>query len=380
MDIIKSFPTEICEMIFGHLNFSDLLNATAVCKGWNSFIGSSTVWANVVLGLRADWNDYNDENRKVLSSGRIYQNVLISDGSQGLDFVIDIMSRGKRWKSVKICDVIFEKSEDFVKLFQTFEKTVERVEMLWVRTSGHRIINTDFHFEQLKSLKISNCNEYIWLDVFRHCCPIESLRFEADFPLFLAEIDVKKKFKQMTKLKSLHIYPEIFQNATAADISELTFKLEKLHISNYVMGPNYPFFRRSLMPEFIRMHTNTLKTLYIADCYGTEMMQLPFELKILKKLTFMQLSSSYEWNTPPFETSTSIESLDLTTFVCNGYEPMILKFLKAVPNLKKLRIVEINSNIASFIAEHMKLLRTIKVISVTDEVLKMLPNIVFKLS
>lgn len=382
MNFVEKLPEEICDIIFGFFGGNDLLEFSLVSQGWNKFIGSSLVcMKKLVLALRGDWNEFTGDDKKMLLNGRKYQNVIISDGTEHVNFIVDIMREHRNWKFVKICDFLAETNDDIINLFKTFEGTVENLEMDSLKVKDPRPFETCLRFKELKSLRISFCDRKISFGVFS-CSALEILDLRVS--IYDSESAVPEfepynieNFHQMRQLTSLHIHADFFQYIKQSETDSFPFHLEDLRIFPLKNYPQHDVEIRDTMRYFLKAHSSSLKNLSFDDWFGIEVIKTAFEMKRLKKLSLGPIIKTY-WNAniETFCTNNSIESLDIP-LLCT-HQKLTEKIFKAVPSLEKLRIYELHEPIARTIAKNLKKLKTIVLVCTPQHInltKKILPNI-----
>lgn len=283
------FPIEIIEIIFHHLNVGDLMNCTLASPAWNEIIGSSRkCMSKVKLTI-------GNENKKfavkdVESLARKYQNIEIYEAEKFLDFIVDFMANKKLWKFVKINNSSFHRRLSLQRLIETFEDTVESLQLERVRFySKNCIINHSF--KKLKSLSLL-LNDFDSFTLFSNVSTLESFKIEMRF-LYRDEPAkvIQKVLERQKNLKELHIDHHFFGKNSTTDFN-FPFQLEKLFINS------------KFMPEaFIRfLQTQTkLKAIEIKkDCLeNRKALNAILTIKTLEKLTISCLSDKSYIKTDP---------------------------------------------------------------------------------
>lgn len=375
MDPIE-LPVEDFEMIFSHFKGTELLEASFVSRNWYSFIGSSSVcMRKLTLALRGDWMCFTEDDKKVLMNGREYQNVLISDGSEVLHFINDVVKlRGKKRKTLKICDTRFPTTSDFFELLENF-KSIEHLELTAVKVESHEELPTDHKFKQLKSLKIFLCEDEVGVSILKYCSEVETLIWEVSVGSCENSDSIVDSLKRQLNLTKLSVCPKVFNCIPAVKIKEFSFKLEEFSVIEFsFFGRNHSIEDRLL--QFLQIQSNNIKRLRLGDWFGIKVMTIALEMKYLKELKLSHIPT-LDWNEINLPSSASISFMDIvTTFTRN--EVKINAILMAVPNVEKLRLRSIDENLANFISQNLKHLRKVCVVhSPRNCVKKILPAIAF---
>lgn len=370
MDPTQMFSTEVIEMIFGKLSGTELVKITLVSRSWNEFIGSSTVcMTKMTLSMRSDWTDFNEETLKVLKlTTRTYQHLLVSEASDHLNFVSEIVALSSEWKSMQIYGTDF-KAFDVTKIIT---ESVETVFLNYVYTDSRDVSTPCFNFSRLKSLTLSHCDLNICHLLLKHCSKVEILVLTGTLKNPKEESEVKKPFlpvfKQMKMLKKLEVCPGWFNIIFNApdDEDDFPFQLEEFSTSRSSSWNDdiYSQDYQDRLFNFLKSHRNSLRKIFLGEMFVTKIWNLLFEMKKLKDLEFRRLSRSngfervYELN-QEIPKSFSIETLRIPMILIGPTLTMKTLF-EALPNLKKIEMMNIDEMTAIFMSQKMKNLQTIE--------------------
>lgn len=373
MDPTQIFPTEVAELIFKNLSGKELLKCSLVSPDWYNFIGSSFVcMKNWKLGMRTDWMSFDEDDKQMLVTGRRYHSVLISDGAKVFDFVYDVMKSRNQWKSVEVFCMSFRTTLDFVNFVETFETTVEVLVLERVMIQKPDAFENKFDFKHLKLLKTSYCDETV-MKMFKQCKSIEVLKLFKSVESMDDHECIVKMIQSHKKLRKLQIGAELCNAIFSANANDLQLQLDELSIINHGHSVDNTLMEKSFL-SFLTTQMESLKVLNLSDWFGVDVMQMVFELKVLKELQIYHLPM-LDWNTLSLNPSASIESLDIVTTDIR-HQQRIKTILKSVPNLKHIRMREIDEEIAKFMSENLKHLQTIYLVhDDSDLVEKFLPNV-----
>lgn len=166
-NIVEFWPSTVLDLIYQHLNASEVLSSTLVHRTWNEFLTYSTVaWKDIMIQPKV-----RDGLEYLVQSNRRYQHIRVVNISQILnDFLEIVMKKGRKWKSIIIFRTTFETSEQLNTILQSASKTVEHLDLnvltlkeVPVKSSDEWIgilknvmeTNKSLIFPRLKHLKIS---------------------------------------------------------------------------------------------------------------------------------------------------------------------------------------------------------------------------------
>lgn len=351
IDPVENLPVEVTEEIFGYLKGNELLKASLVCQSWNSFIGSSpTCMRKLSLVMKGETRRFTAEDKEaLLTSSRQYQNIYISNATQVVSFVIDVMNASHSWKSVKIFGTRFQ-STAVVNFLNAFESTVEHFELtnLQVDTDD---LQTDFTWKRLQHLAFW-CSENFGL--FKECRLLNSLILFHPQDNWKESTLIIDLLNQQKMLKSLCCTSE-WARVILSDIEGFPFNLEKLSVT--ISLQKQPTIEEKLL-RFLRSQENSINELDLGDWFGVSVLQHAFELKKLKKLRISYIQT-FNWRKIKLSKNLSVEHLDLSlAFVYSdlGVAPI----LKSTPNVKNLYLLSIEKLDAHLIAYLLRRLQKIR--------------------
>lgn len=373
MNPTKYLPTEVNEKIFAHLSGRELLNAALVSSAWNFQIGSSLhCMKKLKLGLRSDWMDFSEDEKRVLLCGRRYQNVLISEATGLVSFVYEVMQMSKQWKSVEIFCLEFPTTSDCVKFFKLFEASVENLVLQKVTIREVEDVVVDFNFSKLKVLRMRQCDK-IFMTMLSRCSSLETLNL-AYLPSNRSEIMEMLSCHQ--NLKNLIISSELYNIIFSAGVEQLPKLLKELTVNSNGLYVDVSATWNHFF-SYLETQSSSLKRLNFENWLGEEVMKLAFRMESLKELRMFHLKA-LGWSAMSLPVSKSIKSLDIITTDINN-KLRIETILKAVPHVKHLRLRSMNLETAKFIAVNLKHLRSIELIhSSSDDFKLLMPNVVWK--
>ena len=355
MDPITSFLIEVIEMIFDFLAPAEILNCTLVSHGWNDTIRSSTkCMGNFVLGLRGDWIDDEQDNTFQTSGGK-YSNVIISEGTEIFDFIYEVMSTNNNWKSVKIVGMKFKSMSDCLKLFKTFESSVETLTICSLTIQTFDEDSKDIFMKNLKNLEISYCSTEISVSVIKNPQLTSLTLGNTDEGRWT---EVARYLTSFRNLKVFNISSEWFDFLFGYELQNLNFELEVLSVINCSEGKNEVSKKiEQNFVKFLEKQVKTLQKLSLLGIFSFEVIAKAFQLEKLQILTASSLGNQ-NWSTLEYPKSLSIQKLDIASDYISS-TVVFLSIIKSIPNIKILRMRSIDVEIATVLSENLKYLEKV---------------------
>jgi hypothetical protein len=370
LDPTQNFPAEVIEMIFNHFRGKELLKRSTVSWFWNNYIGKSKkCMAKLELRIGSDtYNKFNEAAKKSLVISRSHQNIRISEATKLYNYILDILSSKKDWKSLTIIDTEFVSTSSFMKFLKTIEETVETLKLYRVTIKQHEETNIYFEFKKLKSLTISGCTDVIFVDVFYKCPALNILEIYNPPTTIKTPLNIVNMLKCHEGVKTFKTdgkwFNFIFALNVNDQVSELPFKLIELSISGcgILIKTIDDIFLNFLKAQ------QFLETLYLGDCLGCDIkvLKAALELRALKTLNLFFLPIDIPFDIINLPKNESIEHLDILTINIDNKDKM--KFiLKSVPNVKNLRLRTMDEETARFMAANLKSLQKILSVYIKGE-------------
>lgn len=371
MDPTEFFSSEVVEMIFSHLRGRELASATLVSPAWNNHIGSSLVCMNK-LTLKIFCEDHHGPALAKAATrytrSRKYQHVRIYRGEKHCwNCVLGIMESGRNWRTVKISHLVFPSMASFIELYETFESTVQNFEVIETKLkTGNTTVDIKsvqdmskiFKFSQLRKYSFKESDDMIAIDQIK-CTTLRSLHF---YNLFMIPnaLSIREMLKNQRDLKNLSFrfndFHEIFQ------LENFPFRLEELTIATYPRGKEDV----ESIVHFLKGQSK-IKKLNLVGVMDQEIFTSAFGLKMLKevKIDYQDLWITVD-NLP---TNESVETLDMSSmYICpdpGNFIPRTHKhgrleaFLRFLPNLKEIKIQQVDEEFCSFAQMTLKSLQRI---------------------
>lgn len=369
-DPVENLPEEVSEIIFGYLRGNELLKVSLVSQSWKSFIGSSPAcMKKLSLVMKGKARRFTSEDKEaLLTSGRQYQNVYISDGTEVVSFIIDVLNTSRSWKSVKVFGTKFPSSAAVVSFLKAFEPTVEHLELTKLQFDDSDEVETDFAWKRLKFLAFW-CSENFGL--VKECRSLSSLILFHPQDNWNESTLIIDLLNQQEDLICLGLSSEWARVILSANFEEFPFRLENLTVT--ISLHKKPSDDEKLL-RFLKSQASSIKTLDLGDWFGIDVLKFAFELRMLKKLRLSYIPT-FDWKTVKLAKSLSVEHLDLSlAFV---YSDMgLVPILKSLPNVKILYLLTVEKLDAHLIAYLLRRVQKIRLhFTHRKSIEQILPNI-----
>lgn len=338
LDPTELFPMEIVEKIFFNLRARDLIYCTFVSPNWNRLVGcSAKCMDKFVLRL-----EYTENHVKPISSDRRYQQINLSGDVSEKNFnsIYKVMS-SKTWKLVVMDWITFESTSSLVKMIETFEGTVEKFEIHQVKVVNRDIEVQGFEFKRLRHLVYFSFDDVLKapLDLFKNCSSLQSICFECSelqcVKMFVRILQRQKNLKRLFAFFNLPVQ-------TVDAFYTFPFKLEELMLINI---PNATTRKLALS---LLHNQEKIKRLALEFMNCSLFLNAALGLKSLVEISFQDQWSYFQ---PPFTLNETIQILRINGEVKND---QVTRLLIALPNVKHAKLLNVDDELAHFIAENMK--------------------------
>lgn len=361
------FPLDINDLIFQHMTSTEILMFSEVSTDFYEFIAdSSTCMKRIKLKLVK--NEFSDDEKAFLSRRR-YQNLEVAKFSQSMKVAEELIKCSiSSFKTIRIKYFDFETFLDALKFFEVIEKSI--VELCMDQVYIKSIIRQynckpqTLQFSRLKVLETRCCQGLLFDEVFANCTSLETFIVKSGSTISTSAFEALKKILKSNKgLKILGIHFNVFNSLFSENVSEFSlFKLSEFHANDlYRVSRSFSEVRKNLR-RFIWSQISTLKVLSIGDWMGFEAFELFFNIPNLKKLTMKGFHHSerfIDWMNVEINQQPKIENLEFHD-MSNNFN--ILKLvIKAVPNLKHLKLHSLDQNSLEFISQNAKALKSLHV-------------------
>jgi hypothetical protein len=360
MDITARFPDEILDMIFIHLQATDLKKAMFVNPTWNEIIGNSRRSMSKFKFVVVEGSP---KFKGQLESQRKYSNIVINNGEEKIEKIQRIVEVRKSFaniKSVEIINTKFASSSQFIEFVKVFEASVAHMMFHGVMIKEVQDITSNLTFKHLKTFVVKFCDDNIFIDMIAKSTSLTAIvvgqsKVAPSNPQKFIEM-----LQNSSDLKQFNLNAKIFAAIFTTDISDIPFKLIELSVTNYgtkidINATGHNFMR------FLQSQSNSMRKLHLCDFFGKEIMRFAFQMKSLRELKMMHLPL-ISWKHMVLKSAAAIETFDIiTTDIKN--KDRIKALLRAVPKAKRLRLRSIDDEIATFIDQYLKDVEVIQLLN-----------------
>lgn len=327
MNLPFNLPFEVCEIILGYLNTTDLLNCCLVSKYFNEFIGHHMM-KNIQLIIYD-----NTDISEVIKSERIY----------------------KKIKITKLCN------EDLINILKIFSSTVFDLEihMCFLKTFD----NVTMSFPCLKELTLSRTSSNVILPFLQNTC--SRLRIFNLYYHIGRHESIMKFLKLHNNLQEINFYLDHSCNIFSSDISAYSnFHLTSVFIS-YKSDFEIDAISLTNIENFLKSQGETLEIITLINSANFMLLHRIWNhLPLLKRLYMFAIDPFFDHEVfsliPKLKINSLIEELELHAL---GPFPMELKdllpFLTAACNIKSLAVWKLKTDLIEFAARNLLKLKTI---------------------
>lgn len=359
MDPLEVCLVDVFDLIFQHFTYKDVIKCSLVSPSWNEAVGSSQKCMKHV------WLKIDEPEKQVQClerSVRKYENFRIQPGSRAK--LAEVLKKF-RTKNAMITDDHGSEidHEEYYKFMEAMAPTLEELqpgEASAVNVKNLRSID----FPNLKELQYTVTNRNAF-SVFLGSNPkLERvlLSFTNSVPTeFLVPSNIIHEFLQKnSKIQSLWMC-----EVHCAFTTDITLNLN-LDLKTFAFAITNLEFSESAaenLVKFVKLQKN-LEWLKILCLYDKKVFLRLWTEGRFQKLFLMDCSLKGTMNNEELETN---QLLDEINFYLNP-SCHILKFLRASPNLKAIKVRQLSKQIIEFAAANLPKLEVIKFQSVESEV------------
>lgn len=297
LDPIVRVPQTALENIFIHLRPLEVKINSLVSSKWNSAIKASPACCKklklVIDNENDDWTWKCFKETKAIVRKRVFSNVFITNATNISDDLPKLMALHCIWKNVTIFSTEFSTTSKYVEFIETFRKTVENLNILYVTIKRNENVGTILEFPRLTNAQIKSSSDFVY-----HCrCPVlEKLEISG------ASVNlgtIPRMMMSMKKLTWLCLHraegkwlDKIFRSEVNY---EYPFHLEKISISYVNFGDNQPQLEH--LKRFLKSQSSSIRSLHFGykQLPDREMWEIFFGMKLLKFLAmaFCPIQKSY---------------------------------------------------------------------------------------
>lgn len=378
-DPMKALPRKVKDKIFSYLKGDDLLRCSLVNKDWNQFVSKSSECMDKIRIFICEpyqammWKFSVFDANNMLQNGREYKHIaLFITRSISIDHLFLLASF--MWKSLKLYDHMFKSEIELINFMGLIEPTIEDLDLHTVKIFSSKrkdIVQPNFLFPKLKSLRISKSSTYFFSEIFRNVHTLGRLEIETE----VSCVQDPRRTVTAERVRSIQLM--LLNNSGIRNLSLfldqkdfnymfiderflalIRFHLESLKVKKFrlhVVGFETNILQVNNFGKFLLSHKNSMRSLHLLDWMGNSLLEkIINSLDLLKELTLENLQFYGRFddsiaNLNLFKNE-SIETLSINAKQSKCDE-LIKAILKTVPNLKNLNIGTVNQKIFETVIE-----------------------------
>lgn len=173
-DPIEIFHPSIVELVFQHLNGSELLQCTLVNSSWNETVSNSKEWTRKVgLSICETNYDhhqiYSDDLVIMMKNRRRYESVMLMIHRKMTSNHLLLIASLKQLKSLFLMNHTFSSEIELTNFLGIIEPFIEHLELSHINIASskrNRISRLNYKFSNLKTLKVKMSTSYLLSEVF----------------------------------------------------------------------------------------------------------------------------------------------------------------------------------------------------------------------
>lgn len=356
MDPAELLPYQVFEEILSLIGNVEVKKLIFVNKLWYKRITSScNLVKNDVLAIRNDWINDDKDLESIIECGkrRNFHSILLSDCSEMYEEIYEIISTPKcSITMVTIFDMKFQ-LQTFIKFIKSFESTVRYLKLHRVEIENDEDCE-EFHLKNLKDFNVAYCSKKNYLSLLQNTPKLASLELGNGIEFDEKLISIIKNLKLLKKLTILNeLLHSILANDDLADVKFCLTDLKVFYTSN--TSPN-----ATSIEKFLQTQASSLEKIDLDDWLNADILKSVLTMKNLKELSLLNFPFSL-WSVE-LPQSSSIEILDIRTWVFDVNCEEVKKILAAVPNARELKMRSLNEEVSQFVEENLKNVTTISLV------------------
>lgn len=332
-DPLISLHSDVFDLIFQHLSWSELASLSTVCRSWYQAIAESRACMKKVevkiSNSARPTNSYQRGSLNTLRNAsriqRHYQNITADFSDQKKIQILKILKPACRlWRSVHLLNARLA-NENFA---STFCDTV----VLLTLTRVKCIINTDdliFTFPRLKELKLMSCNEKA-LKIFRNCSGLQKLHVSSNTGCD----EVTDILVNNAVLEDLSMcVPDFSKIFSAGIIEKVKFKLKKIAIESF---KDFTAEDKKSLKLLLETQSQSLEIVHLNPWCGTDIIETCWRMEQLKDFSFNLHHREYDidWSHLALPINLTIQRINLCDVLKNEDASFYESIFKSTPNLK----------------------------------------------
>ena len=356
-------PFELHDLIFHHLNASELINASFVSKMWYNFIGQSPYFQNRVA-IRFDEFSYGHKRRLenlnvIKNSNRNYKIVHIKNYTAGLEKILFLWIE---WKMITVEIHKFSSMTQYYKYLTQFADSVKDLEIVKVWIISKNDCSDKLEFPQLEKLSFKNVSVLAIEPFIKHQKNLKSLNLylikKASKPREAIIKDLLIANKDIEELSigfNFHLFNEDISDKIGLNLKTIILEncLEMEMSSNVLIN----------LQTFLSAQGNSIKFIKLINFNDVGIIfEIWNNMTVLNEITIKYFSLN---KTPNFDSNQDliikpnymVKKLNIEMWSV----PLswLKKLLEACPDLEELNISRMSTELMDYVKENSRKLRKI---------------------
>lgn len=356
-------PFELHDLIFHHLNASELINASFVSKQWYNFIGESKYFQNKVA-IRFDEFSYGHKRRLaninvIKMSNRNYKMVHIKNYTAGEEKILFLWIE---WKMITIEIHKFSSMTQYFEYLTQFAETVKELEIVKLLIIFENDCSDKLEFPQLEKLSFKNVSVLAIEPFIKHQKKLKSLNLylikKSSMPREKIIIDLLMKNKDLEQLSigfNFHLFDE--------DISQkIKLNLKTIILEN-CLKMEMPYNVMNNLQTFLKAQGKTINCIKLINLNDVGIIfEIWNNMEVLNEITIKYFSLSKKPNFDSYQDLTlkpNYRMKKLNIEIWSVPLRWLKKLLDACPNLEELNISRMSTELMQYVKEHSTKLKRI---------------------
>lgn len=360
LDPLSILSPELFDLIFQHLKPKELMRKSFVSKLWHEEIGNSLNMNRINIFIyKNSQEDLNESLEILLMSQRDYKNVALNLGTLLFDDTLErvakvgqINYKKVKYSDGKICQSLWP--------IECIEKTVETLILSFIKCDFECDLDSVvYKFPNLRHLTLFQNSKGINL-LFKNCAKLLSFdyseRKEFDESQFVENILLNN-----SSIRTLSLQIMNGSRSIKDIITKCKFRLKKLSFHSYGLNDLMSIDNRDLLCEILRLQIRNIEELSLNQWCGIDGLELIFQLKKLRNLTF-NINYGHENlpNIPFLKVNSSVTRVDIDDLKENDSD-ILFKVIKSLPNLVIYKTCLMQNHDMIMLERHCKHLRELYV-------------------
>lgn len=369
----KKLPQEIKEMIFKHLNISDLLNLCISSKCLNKAISQSKCMQKMWLKFYS----FNLKDLQALTeSTRNFEKLKVNRISRDDHFQL-LINLEMQWKKVLIYNCEFKSFNTFYMLIKSMCDSIEELEISDIVISSY-----DKDDDQQEILEFSSLKRLMFRNMPLRAIEIFSTSSKmlknAAFDIAQATTDESSLslhqiiygiLSTSSGLKHLHLGPHHIKSLFEKEGKsyEFTFDLNNLLLKFPIVNDDLPEDASKNISSFLSHQKKGLDWLILMELQNDEILSAAWNSPCLKRISFVGLEELFN-NEMAFDILANQNLLQVDFISRKVLISQLRKLLSAAPQLKIIHVKSLNRHMLEFIANNHLNIKTLFYEHIDEEI------------